>query len=152
MQDLAELASLGLTVPTVVLSFMVVSLFGGPAIKAARIKPADRTAVQWFSLGVAIGFAGSVVDNFFWAIAWAAAYTESPTAASLFSNGVYLNIPFRQLAGITAAYCHCRCAIKYIEGEPCRTDLARLDSILYASLAGGLTLVAAMLAIRLPEL
>lgn len=71
-----------------------------------------RDDTQWFILGVAIGFAGSVVDNLYWGLAWTAYYIDSAWADLLFSSGIYFNLFDRQLAGIFAAYCHVKAAIK----------------------------------------
>ena len=71
-QNIAELTSLALTFPTVVLAFAVIYMW----LPSARIawKKTDKTGQDWFVMGVAIGFIGAVLDNIYWFMPWTAAY------------------------------------------------------------------------------
>ena len=87
------------------------------------LRAVQRDASQWFILGVAIGFAGSVFDNLYWGIAWLSNYLAWESWPQWFACGVYSNVVFRQTAGLVAAYCHIRSAIEYSNrhsGTVCR--------------------------------
>lgn len=146
-QDYAELLSLGLTIPTVVMSVWVVLMFVNKALEGLRIP--NRTAVQWFAMGVAIGFFGSSIDNIYWAIPWTASFLGLSAAEDLIQFGVYPNVIFRQLCGIAAAYCHIRCGIHYIDGVPERDELSKLNLAVNLSLATGLLFVLALTTARM---
>ena len=73
----------------------------------------EGTPEQWFITGVFIGFLGTFFDNIYWTIAWTMTYLGHPMASDITQYGVFSNIPFRQLLGITAAYCHVRSALEY---------------------------------------
>ena len=109
---LAEFISLILTIPTVVFGAMVVALWGKTAFRL-KIGRTKLNSTQWFVLGVTVGFLGSVIDNIYWGIAWGAEFLGHDSASFWFSNGVYSNIPFRQIAGTIAAYCHIKSAVTY---------------------------------------
>ena len=115
-QKLAELISLGLTVPTILLSIWVVRLYWRPSLEAVRAE--RRTSVEWFAIGITIGFLGSSLDNLYWAIPWTASYLGYTGTNDLVEAGVFFNIPFRQLCGSIAAYCHIRSVLEYqrVEG------------------------------------
>lgn len=68
------------------------------------------TASEWLIAGVFISFLGMVADNAYWGIAWTFSFLESDYKGWWFQNGVFANVPFRQLPGILAAYCHIRAA------------------------------------------
>jgi hypothetical protein len=105
---IAELISLSLTVPTIVLALSVVWIWGPAAIKAWFLDL--PSAHSWFILGVATGFTGGIFDNLYWGFPWLYEYLDYPTARYFMEHGVYFNIPFRQGLGIFAAYCHLRAA------------------------------------------
>lgn len=115
-QKVAELISLGLTVPTLFLAGHVVVLWGRSAIAAACSKD-KLMATEWFILGVASGFAGRFLDNLYWAIPWTADFLNHSATDELMMRGVYFNIFSRQLAGIFSAYCHVRSYIEYRHKE-----------------------------------
>ncbi len=131
---LAELVSLALTVPTVVLGLTVVYLWGTEA-KAAILKR-NKTATQWFIIGVAVGFVGGALDNIYWAIPWSANFLGLQSTDLLMQSGVYFNIPFRQIAGIVAAYCHIRSAIVFVEGSHPLKSKHLTALVVSASIAG----------------
>lgn len=106
---IAEMISLIMTIPTVLLAVSVVYLWL-PAARAA-LKEDSRDAHQWFILGVVGGFAGSAVDNAYWFLPWSASFIgEAELFQTLTGAGVYFNVVFRQGLGIFAAYCHIRAA------------------------------------------
>lgn len=105
MQNAAELSSLWLTFPTVILGVVVVSLWGPPIIKQVATRK-DLDSHDWLILGVFVAFAGGAIDNCFWGVAWTLDYLESGYRDWWFRHGVYPNIFARQIAGSYAAYCH----------------------------------------------
>ena len=104
IQKISEAASLGLTVPTIILALAVVRAWG-PRVFAS-IRQGRMTEAQWLILGVSISFVGAFLDNLYWAIPWSLHYINSPLAEKYFLWGVHGNIFFRQLAGVLAATCH----------------------------------------------
>lgn len=113
VQDVAELISLGLTLPTISLAWLVVWLFYNPAASAFLLR--FRSAAQWVALGITIGFAGAIGDNAYWMLPWTAKYLKLGISDSLVDYGVFFNIFFRQLAGILAGYCHARSVFEFVE-------------------------------------
>lgn len=108
MTDFVELLSLALTVPTLILSAWVAFIYGKESIAIyyrAR-RGIKLTGTQLLISGIAVGFAGSFFDNLYWGLAWLAEFTDSDYKNTLFGNGVYSNVPFRQTAGIVAAGLH----------------------------------------------
>ena len=106
---IAEMISLIMTIPTVLLAISVVYLWL-PAARAA-LKADSRDAHQWFILGVVGGFLGSAIDNLYWFMPWTASFMgESAIFSQLTDFGVYFNVFFRQGLGIFAAYCHIKAA------------------------------------------
>ena len=116
IHQLAEGLSLALTAPTIILSLAVVVIWRRKAFESLR--NCNRTPVQWLILGVAVSFTGSALDNIYWGIAWSSSYLEHPARDELFRAGVYFNIPFRQIAGVIAAFCHLKSAAEYMSGCP----------------------------------
>lgn len=108
MHKIAEMVSLVLTAPTIILGLGVIVHWGPSAWIAWRKPPRDRDSIEWLILGVAVGFLGGVLDNAYWGLAWTSDFIGSDSRNSLFNSGVYFNIPFRQLAGVYAAHCHLR--------------------------------------------
>ncbi len=137
MNDIAELVSLALTFPTIMVGLGVLVHWGKDAWEAFKVSPAERTGVNWLILGVAVGFLGSVLDNAYWGLAWSAEYMQHPSKEFWFANGVWPNIPFRQCAGVYAAYCHMR---SYYVSR--KTDNTKLSRIVLASFAVGVVYVA----------
>ena len=111
LYKISELISNGLAMPMILLSLAVVILWFEPAKR--NLKKFKGSPEQWFIIGVFFGFLGSFFDNIYWTIAWSLHYLEAETAANWMKSGVFSNIPFRQLLGIFAAYCHIKSALKY---------------------------------------
>ena len=106
---IAEMISLIMTIPTVLLAISVVYLWL-PAARAA-LKADNRDAHQWFILGVVGGFLGAAIDNLYWFMPWTASFMgETAIFSQLTDFGVYFNVFFRQGLGIFAAYCHIKAA------------------------------------------
>ena len=106
IQKVSEAISLGLTVPTIILSLAVVRAWG-PRVWFA-IRHGQMTDAQWLILGVSISFVGAFMDNLYWAIPWTLHFISSEHADFFFMLGVHFNIFFRQSTGILAALCHLR--------------------------------------------
>jgi hypothetical protein len=115
IQKVAELISNGLAIPTILLSLLVVFFWFNPA--KSSIKSVVKTSEQWFILGVFIGFLGESLDNIYWTIAWSIQYLSLDIAPLVMEKGVFNNIPFRQVLGIIAAYCHVRSALQFRSEE-----------------------------------
>lgn len=108
IQKIAELSSLGLTFPTVVLAVFVAITWRHAAI--AALKKQSMNHNEYFILGVTIGFVGQTFDNLYWFFPWSAFYIGHPIAGDLTAAGVFFNIISRQGCGIFAAYCHMKAA------------------------------------------
>jgi len=155
--DAAELISLGATFPTISLSLLVVIHFFEEAWSAIKAK-GTLDATQWFIMGVAIGFAGGIVDNLYWGVAWSSSYLAMPSTEWIFDNGVYANIFARQGAGAIAAYCHVRAAISVlVKNESVSMDrikgdvnlkLKWLKLYLISSFVGGVLFVGGLVFVR----
>ena len=104
IQKVSEAISLGLTIPTIILSLAVVRAWG-PRVWFA-IRHGQMTEAQWLILGVSISFVGAFMDNLYWAIPWTLHFISSEHADFFFMLGVHFNIFFRQSTGILAALCH----------------------------------------------
>jgi len=102
--EIAELISVILTTPTIILSAVVVFLWGPKSIQIFKRGPQD--AAEWFIIGVAIGFLGETLDNMYWNIPWSLDFIRHSKADDFFEHGVIANIPFRQILGSVAAFCH----------------------------------------------
>ena len=101
---MATIISLLATPMTIILCGLVVWHWGPPAVRAFR--EGDAGAQDWLILGIAIGFAGAMLDNLYWGVAWAFDYLGHPWRDATFRNGSLANIFFRQGAGIAAGFCH----------------------------------------------
>ena len=116
-QEIAELISLFLTTPTIVLG-IVVLLMWGPSATQSIANRSKLDGTQWFILGVTIRFLGQVLDNAYWGLAWADAFITGDHESTLFKYGVYPNIFSRQLCGTLAAYCHIKSALLHQHKDP----------------------------------
>ena len=145
LHKLAELISLGLSVPAVILSVTVVLVWFTAAAKA--VKSEYRTSTQWFALGVAVGFLGGAVDNLYWMFPWTFSFYGDPKSIDLFHFGVYSNIPFRQVATLTAAYCHIRSALalnEAVTGKQVDDGLVFVNRLFQISLLLGAIFIAVL--------
>lgn len=141
LRTLAELLSLGMTVPTVVLCLAVIWTWG-PAAKLAWRAP-SKTADQWFILGVALGFIGASIDSLYWSGYWTADYLRHDSAATFARFGLYANLVARQGLGMVAAFCHLKAAtLSSAKPRKC------LNELLVASHVGGLLYCAVLVWMR----
>ena len=108
--ELAELVSLSLTSPTLISAAVVIALWWKAAWRA--VWTLQRSAHQWLILGVMCSFVGGFFDNTWWGIAWGKEFLKNPSAEWWFANGAFANVPFRQIAGILAGFCHVRSALQ----------------------------------------
>lgn len=99
----ANLLSLGMVFPTVMLGSIVLYMWFPSTIKALR--KYNRIAEDWFILGVFAGFIGAVAYSLYWALYWLSSYMDLGIAEALSENGIIVNICARQIMGILAAYC-----------------------------------------------
>lgn len=113
ISNAAEAISLALTAPTLYLARRTIAKFWRLAWGTLATPANQRTDYQWLILGIVVGFLGALLDNLYWGIAWTASYIDSPATAFWFEHGVFANVPFRQLAGIAAGYCHVISAEKH---------------------------------------
>ena len=110
VHDIATALSLSLTITTVLGCLGVLYLWRESAWNAW--KRSHKKEIDWFVLGVAIGFLGALVDNIYWAIGWTADFLQlHSTRDFFFENGVYPNVFFRQFLTSAAAACHVRAAV-----------------------------------------
>lgn len=145
-QNIAELVSLGLTVPLTLLGIWVVRLYWRASLEA--LSSNCKTSIQWFAIGITVGFLGSSIDNFYWTIPWTASYLELPATAELVNVGTYFNIPFRQLCGIIAAYCHVRSALEFMHAEDSDSGVGRLNKWVLLWLIFGAILASIMMLLK----
>lgn len=137
--ETGESISLAATIPLLWLSFIVLKIWGKEACSALIKK--EKTPVEWLLLGVAISFVGSILDNSYWFVTWALFFFGEPAAVEWFKNGVFANIPFRQVAGIAAAYCHIKSAFKYFERKGADINECSKTHMIYSCVAGAALLV-----------
>ena len=109
--EIAELISLAWTPSTIIMSLLVVYLWGKSAFESF-LNP-NKESYDWFIVGVAVGFLGSSFDNLYWGVAWTLSFLQSDAKEWWFTNGVMANIPCRQIAGTIAGYCHARAAYQH---------------------------------------
>lgn len=100
------LLSLATTVPTLTSGYTVVHLYHREAWKVWKMPVDKRQRDDWLILGINTSFAGSVVDNLYWGLAWLALFYGSEHADTLFLNGVFSNLIFRQFTTFYGARCH----------------------------------------------
>jgi hypothetical protein len=133
LQKVSEAISLGLTVPTIILSLAVVRAWG-PRVWFA-IQQGKMSEAQWLILGVSISFVGAFLDNLYWSIPWTLHYISSVHAEFWFLLGVHFNVFFRQSVGVLAALCHLR---SFYAG---RSGYKSLAFLLMAAHIGGVAYV-----------
>jgi len=114
MLEVLELISIALTVAVIILSIEVVKQWF-PSVRRSVARKKSLTAEEWLILGVFVSFVGGSFDNSYWLTAWSSFYIDSTSSFThtIMSNGFLANIPFRQITGIFAAYCHLNAAVLY---------------------------------------
>ena len=123
-----ELQSLAFTAPLLCLCVLVVTECI-PALATAK----KYTPMWWMLLGIALGFIGQFVDNFYWGFPWSFHYLDNPFAAKLNQNGVFSNFIFRQGFGIASLYCHLRAFIAPERGAMNSNRLMRMVHYFFIS-------------------
>lgn len=145
---LAEMLSLALTVAGLIWAAEVMRFWGPEARRAAFAK--HRTASQWLILGIVVSFAGSVVDNVYWGIAWFSNFLQLEAAKAWFHNGVYSNVPFRQIPLLAASALHAYGAVVHTENETHKgKEFRRFKRMAAASLGAGLITLLILIAVKL---
>lgn len=109
---LSSLFSLWLTIPAIFLSIIVCIKWYPEALVSLKTSSNNRTATQWLILGVAVGFAGSIINNFTLCIIMVIMFLMDESVEYLYHNRIYSNI-ICQITGISAAYCHVRAVLQY---------------------------------------
>ena len=138
LHSISEIASLA-TTPAVLIFAAATIWYWLPSV-IDGFKRLDRSERHWLKLGIVIGFVGAFVDNFYWGIAWTADFVGLPVRDTIFKWGVASNLPFRQILGICAGYCHVRAHME--------ADDPRLATMKRASIYSGVILVVALLLMR----
>lgn len=147
IQKTAELISMFLTSPTIILSAVV--LFYWSRVALHSFKQEERKPQDWFAMGVCVGFLGSIADNTFWAIPWSLSFIDSDWFEPVFNSGVVFNIFFRQLCGMVAAYCHVRAAVEHISSKEVRQHRIQIfHKTIHWSVALGLVWCLVLLYLR----
>lgn len=148
IHEAGELISLGWTIPTLMFC-LAVMLMWGKEVKSVFKKPnKNYTPHHWFIIGVFIGFSGEFFDNVYWGVAWCSEYLKLPGARTWFKNGVYVNIPFRQIMGTVAAYCHVRSALAYGVQYRGLNNLEDLKRYLHTSITLGILFVLGLIYLK----
>jgi len=122
LYHMGEAVSIALTFVTLHLCLEVNRLW---LVKAYEFLRGHREAVGWVAFGVVVHFTGSFWDNTFWGYTWDLKYKGDPAYLEWFKNGVWANIPFRQLATSVAGYCYVRGSYLFL-GIPLGTFHLRL--------------------------
>ena len=120
--DWAEFISLALTIPTLAVAAWVIVAYAPRIFKPRELWKQYKTRqpireIDLLLAGICIAFIGSFADNLYWGIAWFARYIDHPITATLQADGVFTNIPFRQLSGILAGTLHIYAAIKFNDSQ-----------------------------------
>lgn len=116
MNSWLELLSLALTIPTLFLAGLVVWRYFPSIRKLIRAKGRVQPRDLLIS-GIVISFMGAIADNIYWGIAWTCAYFDLPQKSWWFANGIWSNVPFRQGAGIIAAFLHLSAALTWLQSK-----------------------------------
>ena len=114
MLEMIEAVSLVLTAPLLALAGMVVYYWFPDSLNASKKPISIWQSHDWFVVGIAISFIGSILDNAYWGLAWSTALIHHDCRDCLFEWGALPNIFFRQIATSVAAYCHLRAAAVYL--------------------------------------
>lgn len=117
----AELASLGLSIVTIILSGAVAILWAKAVYQIVK-NDKQLDAMDWFIIGVFISFSKDLLDNAYWTIPWTLHFLEDPKSSFYFLNGVFSNIPIRQILGSFSAYCHIRAHYQFKNDNERRHD------------------------------
>lgn len=103
MKQLADILTVALSLPAVLMCLMVVRHWTPQASRALRER---RDAADWLILGVTISFAGVAANMSWWAVYWFARVWDHASQVFLLDAGSIVNLFSRQGAVIAASYCH----------------------------------------------
>lgn len=101
----AEMCSLILTFLTLQMCIEVLVLWSS---EAKKFLDGERAPWAWVGAAIFLHFLSSFVDNFYWGVAWSNAFIESKYTEFMFANGVFSNIPFRQIGVAASGFCYLR--------------------------------------------
>lgn len=144
--EIVTLFSLWLTPMTIIACGFVVYKFYEGFKKSIKIE--QKTDLQWFIIGIVIGFVGDFSDNLYWGLAWTADYLQLASRDALFDSGVYSNSIFRQGCGFVSALCHLSGISDVIKKESKEEKLPLVKKILISGSILGTVLVALLLLIK----
>lgn len=104
-----EFVSIWWTFPAIAISLLLLKRYGPPSIATViKVVKGDFKSIapkRWIGLGIAVCFAGSVIDNGYWFIPWTLKYIGA-NHGDFFDAGVYVNVPFRQAPLIIGSALH----------------------------------------------
>lgn len=104
-----EFISIWWTFPAISISFLLMMRYGPRASRTLKtLRERGWKAVkpsQWINIGIVLCFFGSIIDNAYWLIPWSLKYAGYEYGA-LFNDGVFVNVPFRQLPLIVGGALH----------------------------------------------
>lgn len=103
--SILELASLGLTAALIIVVIAVLSSFR----HAFTLRP--RVPTDWLIAGIVVSFLSATFDNLFWQFVWTGHFLNRPGVPVFFEMGPAVNVFFRQIPTIIAAYCHIRAGV-----------------------------------------
>lgn len=103
MKQLADILTVALSLPAVLMCLMVIRHWLPQARRALRDR---RDAADWLILGVTISFAGVAANMAWWAAFWLSRVTGHASQQLFLDAGSSVNLFSRQGAVLAAAYCH----------------------------------------------
>ncbi len=113
----AELTSLFLTSWHVFLIACLLVVFFPGMRQTLGVSRRVWRASQWFIVGVWLSHLGSLFDNSYWGVAWVTSLKAMAAKSWFFQNGVFSNIPFRNVLGIVSTFCHLKAAFLMMEED-----------------------------------
>ena len=117
LREIAEVVSLGGSIPAMALSILVLCCWLSATWEALKTQIASWKHYHWMIVGVFVGFFGGTGDSAFWFIPWTASFLEIEQTGKMIEFGVFPNIVLRQMADAVSAYCHVRSAIMYLDSD-----------------------------------
>ena len=131
LRTFTQLQSLAWTAPLVIMCGLVVWEVRKKTWHALLHK--QKSQMDWILIGIALGFCGKIAESLWWFVPWTLDYIQHPAWDSFNSEGVWVNLIFRQGFFTLAAYCHLRAFV-----APHRSEGLRLIHwILLASILIG---------------
>lgn len=106
-RDLCNLAQLSVTAFLICSYPMLILVWG----KMAKEILATKTEYKWLVFGALTFFIGHFGDISYWAFPWSADFIKHVFKDTLFANGLYFNLAFRQGMGMVSVLCHYKAAM-----------------------------------------